>query len=82
VDHIVPLADAPERLLDLANLQACCQWCHDRFKRTLEQQWRIGKIKAVDLDLRSDVAYTLRRKLHRPTIGVDGYPIDESLHRA
>jgi 5-methylcytosine-specific restriction enzyme A len=77
VDHIVPVADDPERLLDPSNLQPCCRDCHDRIKRVLERQWRAGKIKAADLDLRSDAAYVLRRKLHRPRIGPDGYPIEE-----
>jgi 5-methylcytosine-specific restriction endonuclease McrA len=75
IDHIVPVADAPERLLDLTNLQPLCRDCHDTVKRTLEQQWRAGKIKTADLDLRSDEAYALHRKLHRPAIGTDGYPI-------
>ena len=61
VDHIVPVADDPSRLLDP------------------EKQWRVGKIRAADLDLRSDAAYVLRRKLHRPMIGPDGYPIEEGL---
>lgn len=75
VDHIVPLADAPEGLLDLSNLQACCWDCHARIKAELERLWRAGKIQTTDLDLRSDAAYALHRKLHRPAIGVDGYPI-------
>jgi hypothetical protein len=61
VDHIVPVADDPSRLLDP------------------EKQWRVGKIRTADLDLRSDAAYVLRRKLHRPMIGPDGYPIEEGL---
>jgi hypothetical protein len=79
VDHIVPVADDPSRLLDPSNLQPCCRDCHDRIKRVLEKQWRVGKIRAADLDLRSDAAYVVRRKLHRPMIGPDGYPIEEGL---
>jgi 5-methylcytosine-specific restriction endonuclease McrA len=73
VDHIVPLADAPERLLDSANLQALCRDCHDTVKRELERLWRVGRIKVSDLDARSVTAYALHRKLHRPAIGIDGY---------
>jgi hypothetical protein len=79
VDHIVPVADDPSRLLDPSNLQPCCRDCHDHIKRVLEKQWRVGKIRAADLDLRSDAAYVVRRKLHRPMIGPDGYPIEEGL---
>jgi 5-methylcytosine-specific restriction endonuclease McrA len=79
VDHIVPVASDPERLLDPSNLQPCCRDCHDRVKRVLEKRWRAGKLATATLDLRSDAAHTLRRRLHRPMIGVDGYPIDEAI---
>jgi len=79
IDHIMPLVDAPDRLLDPTNLQPLCQFCHDVVKREVERLWRIGKVKASDLDMRSDVAYALRRKLHRPWTGVDGLPIDEMI---
>jgi hypothetical protein len=75
VDHIIPLVDAPDRLLDQTNLQVCCRDCHDRVKRVLEAQWRAGKITTADLNLRGDRAHTLRRKLHRPVIGPDGYEL-------
>jgi hypothetical protein len=45
----------------------------------LEKEWRAGKISIADLDLCSDRAHALRRRLHRPTVGVDGYPIDEMI---
>ena len=75
VDHIVPIVDAPQRLLDHTNLQPLCRDCHDTIKRELERLWRVGKIKVSDLDARSDAAYALHRKLHRLAIGVDGYAI-------
>jgi hypothetical protein len=75
IDHVVPVIDAPDRLLDPTNLQALCQHCHDTIKRELERRWRDGLIKTSDLDMRSDVAHTLHRKLHVPAIGIDGYPI-------
>ena len=80
VDHIVPVIDAPERLLDLTNLQGACRWCHATLKVQLEARWRAGKIKIEDLDLRSDVAHALRRKLQPPPlIGADGYPVSEAV---
>jgi hypothetical protein len=79
VDHKVPLIDDPSRLLDPTNLQTCCRDCHDRIKRVLEERWRANKIKIEDLDLRSDVAHALRRKMHRPLIGVDGFPVNETI---
>jgi hypothetical protein len=80
IDHKVPVVDAPDRLLDPSNLQACCRDCHDRCKRIIEARWRAGTATTEDLDLRSDVAHALRRKLHRPMIGADGYEeVDEKI---
>lgn len=36
VDHMVPIADAPERRLDKTNLQSLCASCHQGFKRRIE----------------------------------------------
>lgn len=36
VDHIVPIADAPDRRLDPTNLRPLCKPCHDR--RTAREQ--------------------------------------------
>lgn len=33
VDHIIPIAEAPERRLDPSNLQSLCKPCHDRIKQ-------------------------------------------------
>ena len=75
LDHIVPMADAPERLLETSNLQPLCKHCHDVVKRDLERRWKRGEITADDLRMGSRVAIAAVRRMHRPAIGVDGFAI-------
>ena len=41
VDHIVPIAEAPDRRLDTTNLRPLCKPCHDR--RTARDQGFAGR---------------------------------------
>ncbi len=75
LDHITPVVDAPERLLDPENCQPLCRSCHDVAKRQLESDWRRGKISAADLRMGSKAAVAAVRRHHRPAIGVDGFRI-------
>lgn len=36
VDHIIPVADAPELRLEVENLQSLCSGCHNVWKRRME----------------------------------------------
>jgi hypothetical protein len=48
VDHMVPVADAPERRLDRTNLWSLCKTCHDTVKRDLEREARdVGHIEVL-----------------------------------
>lgn len=40
IDHMIPIEDAPERRLDLANLDALCHFHHNGWKRNLENYAR------------------------------------------
>ena len=75
LDHIVPVADAPERLLDPMNCQPLCRSCHDQAKRELERRWKRREITAADLRMGSPIASTTVRRHHRPAIGVDGFAV-------
>ena len=42
-DHIVPVAQAPERAFDPDNLQPLCESCHNRVKQSEERTgYRVG----------------------------------------
>ena len=73
LDHVTPMTNAPERLLDPMNCQPLCRSCHDQVKRQLEAQWCAGKITAADLRMGSKVAIAAVRRHHRPAIGTDGF---------
>lgn len=75
LDHVVPMSDAPERLLDPHNCQPLCRSCHDQAKRQLESDWRKKKIGVEDLRMGSKVAIAAVRRYHRPGVGVDGFNI-------
>jgi 5-methylcytosine-specific restriction protein A len=75
LDHIVPVVNAPDRVLDVSNVQPLCRCCHDRAKRQLETQWRAGKIGVDALRMGSPVAIAEVRRHHRPAIGLDGFAI-------
>lgn len=36
VDHIIPVAIAPERRLDISNLRSCCSSCHNKVTRNFQ----------------------------------------------
>jgi hypothetical protein len=75
IDHIVPVADVPQRLLDPDNMQPLCKHCHDVVKRQLERRWKRGEIGADDLRMGTLVAIATVRRFHRPAIGADGFAI-------
>ena len=75
LDHVVPVTDAPERLLDPENAQPLCKHCHDVVKRELERRWKRGEISAADLRMGSRVAIAAVRRWHRPAVGPDGFAI-------
>ena len=75
LDHIVPMTDAPQRLLDPENCQPLCRSCHDQVKRQLEADWRRGKINVDALRMGSREAIAAVRRSHRPAIGADGFAI-------
>ena len=75
LDHVVPVSDAPERLLDPDNVQPLCRSCHDQAKRDLERRWKRGEIAAADLRMGSRVAIAAVRRWHRPAIGIDGFAV-------
>ena len=75
LDHIVPLTDAREGLLDPENCQPLCKSCHDQVKRRLESDWRRGKISVDGLRMGSKAAIAAVRRHHRPAIGIDGFAI-------
>jgi hypothetical protein len=72
-DHVEPLTMASADFLT-APLQPACLLCHQSVKRTLENAYRRGEIKAADLRLDSAVAKRLRGAL----LGCDrdGMPLD------
>ena len=76
LDHVIPVADALERLLDPENAQPLCKCCHDTVKRSLELRWKRGEISAADLRMGSKVAIAAVRRWHKPAIGPDGYAIE------
>jgi len=76
LDHIVPVSDAPERVLDATNVQPLCKRCHDVVKRELERRWKFGTISNNDLRMGSRVAIATVRYWHKPAIGVDGLAIE------
>ena len=76
LDHVVPVTDAPERLLDPHNCQPLCRECHDKAKRSLEADWRKKKITAEDMRMGSKIAIKAVRRFHRPAIGADGFAIE------
>ena len=76
IDHVTPMANAPERLLDPTNAQPLCKHCHDVVKRQLKSDWRRGKITAADLRMGSRVAIVRVRRWHKPTIGADGFAVE------
>jgi hypothetical protein len=47
------VTDAPERLLDIHNLQPLCKHCHDTVKPSFERQLKQGKITVDDLRMGS-----------------------------
>lgn len=75
LDHVVPVTEAPERVLDIKNLQPVCSRCHNVIKRQLETDWRNGRISAAALRMGSPEAIRAVRRYHKPAIGVDGMPI-------
>lgn len=75
LDHIVPMTDALERLLDPHGVQPLCRSCHDQAKRELERRWKRGEISAADLRMGSRVAIAAVRRWHKPAVGVDGFAI-------
>lgn len=77
VDHVVPVTGNREGLFDEANLQPCCQWCHDVVKRALELHWRLGRLPASALRLDSMYARKLMRERYPIPVGEDGYRLFE-----
>ena len=75
LDHIIPMTDAPERLLDSDSVQPLCKHCHDVVKRELERRWKRGEIAPADLRMGSRVAIAAVRRWHKPAIGPDGFAI-------
>jgi hypothetical protein len=77
VDHVQPLVNDRDRLLDSTNLQPACRWHHDVCKRALEQQWRLKHVPASALRLDSQQAMKLTRERYPIPIGADGYRVFE-----
>jgi hypothetical protein len=75
VDHIVPVRDRPDLLMDENNLQPLCDWCSFVIKRAIELQWKLNLMPASALRLDSPEAVAMKRKRHVPRTGLDGYPI-------
>ena len=75
LDHIIPMTDAPERLLNTNGVQPLCRPCHDQAKRELERRWKRGEITTADLRMGSRVAIAVVRRVHKPAIGLDGFAI-------
>lgn len=71
----MPVTAAPERVLDVENLQPLCGPCHNTAKRQLETAWRNGRISAAALRMGSPEAILAVRRYHKPAIGIDGMPI-------
>ena len=42
VDHIIPIRDAPDRILDPTNLQSLCDNCHNSHKQREERTGNAG----------------------------------------
>jgi HNH endonuclease len=72
-DHIVPVSNGGDLLR--GELQSACRRCHDTVKRELERLFKLGKCKAADLRLDSELAKQLARRRYR-RFGVDGRVID------
>ena len=74
IDHIQPLTHDREGLLDPGNLQPCCKWHHDVVKRTLELEWKLGRLPESALRLDSMQAIKLTRDRYPIPVAEDGYP--------
>lgn len=76
VDHVIPHNGIQTLFWDSRNWQSICAWHHDSIKARLENLYARGKIKRDALRLDSPEAIRLSRRLRRPTIGLDGAPIE------
>lgn len=63
VDHIVPHRGDQRLFRDPRNRQPACKWHHDKVKQLLETMWQSGEITSDDLNLDSEAAVNLTRKL-------------------
>ena len=76
VDHIEPHQGDHAKLMDEANLQACCDWHHNAVKQRLEALWFEGSLTLAELRLDSPKAIEIARQTPRKAlvIGLDGWP--------